>query len=100
MARSVDQVERILLSLIIVIHLDRMALDRDALLLLKVHRVEDLILHITRIQRIRNLQHSVGKGTLSMVDMRNDAKVSCVLHLKCIIGAKIVNKENFSLFLF
>ena len=68
-----------------------MALDRDALLFLKVHGVKDLVLHITRVEGIRHLQHSVGEGTFSVIDMRDDAKVSCILHRKCIIGAKIVN---------
>ena len=93
MTRSIDQVERIFLTLIIIIHLDGVALDRDALLLLKVHRVKDLVLHITRIQCIGHLQHSVCQSTLSVIDVRDDAKVSCVLHLKYIIGAKI---EQFS----
>ena len=91
MARSIDKVESILLTFIHIVHLDRMALDSNALLLLKVHGVKDLIFHITRIQCICNLEHSVREGTFSVVDMRNDAKVSCILHLIYIIGAKIVN---------
>ena len=90
MARSVDKVEGIFLSLIGIVHLDSVTLDGDALLLLKVHRVKDLILHITGVQSICNLQHSVGKSTFSMVNMCNDAKVSCILHRIYIIGAKIV----------
>ena len=91
MARSVDQVEGILLSVIHVVHLDCVALDGDSLLLLQIHRVEDLVLHVTRCQRICNLKHSVGQGTLSVVDMRYDTKVSSLLHCKSIIGAKIAN---------
>ena len=74
-----------------IIHLDRMALDSDALLLLQIHGVQNLVLHIAFRKGIRNLEHSVSQGALSMVNMRNDAKVSCMFHLLYIIGAKIIN---------
>ena len=47
MARSVDQVEDIFLSLVDVLHLDRVALDGDSLFPLKIHVVEHLSLHIS-----------------------------------------------------
>ena len=68
-----------------------MALDGDTLLLLKIHRVKDLVFHIASGQSVGDLQHSVGKGALAVVDMCNDAKVSCFLHRIRIIGAKITN---------
>ena len=46
MAGGIDQVERILLALIQILHLDGVALDRDALFLLQIHVVEDLVLHV------------------------------------------------------
>ena len=100
MARSVDKVESIFLTFIYIIHLDRVALDSNAFLLLKVHGVKDLILHITRVQSVGNLEHSVCEGTFSMVDMRDDAKVSCVLHLKVYNRCKDSKLRFFSLFLF
>ena len=75
-----------------IVHLDSVALDGDTLLLLKVHRVEDLILHVAGCQGICNLQHPVRQGTLTVVDMGYDAKISCLLHSKniAIILAKII----------
>ena len=78
--RSINQIKSICFTFIDIIHLDRMALDGNTLLLLKVHGIKDLVLHITGIKSIGNLEHSVCQSTLAMVNMRNDAKVSCLLH--------------------
>ena len=59
-----------------------MALDGDTLLLLEVHRVEDLVLHITCSKGIGYLEHSICQGTLAMVNMGNNTKVSCLLHFQ------------------
>ena len=49
MARSVDQVQLVCFAVLgLVIHRDRMRLDRDAALALEVHRIEQLILHVAR----------------------------------------------------
>ena len=80
MTRSIDQIKCILFTLIHIVHLDRMALDGNALLLLQVHGIKDLILHIATVESIRHFKHSVRQSTLSMVNMRNDAKISCLLH--------------------
>ena len=89
-ARSVDQVESVLFSVIYIVHLDRMALDGDALLLLKVHGVQNLVLHVTRSESVGYLQHPVRQGTLAMVDMGYDTEISCLLHCNAIIRAKII----------
>ena len=99
-ARSIDKIKRICLSVMDIIHLDGVALDRDALLLLQIHGVQDLVLHVTLGKCVRYFKHPVGQGALAVVDMRNDAKVSCVFHRLYIIGAKIINIEKISLFLF
>jgi hypothetical protein len=72
------------------------ALDGNALLLLKIHRVKDLILHVTGRQGIGNLKHSVRQGTLAMVNMGYDAKISCSFHL-CRNNPRKDN-SNFSIF--
>ena len=59
-----------------------MALDGDSLLLLKIHGVQDLVLHVACREGIRHLKHSVRQSALAMVDMRNDAKISCLLHFR------------------
>ena len=91
MARSVNKIKGVLLTLIHIIHLDCVTLDGNSLLFLKVHRVKDLILHITRIESVCHFQHSICKRTLTVVDVRDDAKISCFLHCTCIIAAKIAN---------
>ena len=68
------------LSLVDIIHLNRVALDRNTLLLLKIHRIKDLILHVTGIQCVGDLKHSVRQSTLSVIDMCYYTKVSSLLH--------------------
>ena len=89
MAGSVDEVELVLLALIIIEHLDRMALDRDALLLLEVHVVEDLVLHVTGAEGAGELQQAVGERALAVVNMGYDAEVSDVFHLAWAIYMQI-----------
>jgi hypothetical protein len=55
------------------------ALDRDALLALEVHRVEELLLHLALLDRLRVLEQAVGKGRLAVVDVRDDAEVADVV---------------------
>ncbi len=81
MARSVDQVELVLLPLAGVDHLDGVALDGYALFSLEIHVVKDLILHVTGSEGSGQLKQPVGQGALAVVNMRYDAKVSYVLHL-------------------
>ena len=80
MARSIDQIEPVVLASAAVEHLDRVALDGYSLLLLKVHVIEDLILHVAFAERSGELQQPVGQGALAVVDMRDYAKVAYVLH--------------------
>ena len=93
MAGGIDQVERILLALIQILHLDRMALDRDALLLLQVHVVEDLVLHVPGRKGLGQFQQPVRQGTLAVVDMRDDAEIADVLHARF---NSLVNRKDTS----
>ncbi len=77
--RRVDQVQNIRLAVIRVIREpDRMGLDRDAALPLEVHRVEDLRLHLARLQSARQLEESVRERALAVVDMGDDGEVADV----------------------
>ena len=82
MTRSVDEVEGIILTIVLIIHLDRVALDGDTFLLLKVHRIQHLVFHVSGCESVGYLQHSVSQGTLTMVNMRNNAEISCLLHIQ------------------
>ncbi len=81
-AGRVDQVERVLLAVVGgVVQADRVRLDGDAALALQVHRVEDLRLHLARLQGAGDLEKAVGERRLAVVDVRDDRKVSDVLRV-------------------
>ncbi len=79
-AGGVDEVQPVGLPAAGVLHLDRVALDGDALLPLQVHVVQHLVLHLPVAERTRQFQQPVRQRALSVVDMRDDAKVADVLH--------------------
>jgi hypothetical protein len=58
----------------------RLALDGDAPFPLYVHVVQDLILKIAVCYKMAFLDEAVGKGRLSVIDMRNDAEIAYVLY--------------------
>ena len=51
-------------------------LDRDALLALEVHRVEDLARHLPRIDRVGQLEQPVGERGLAVIDVGDDREVA------------------------
>ena len=55
-----------------------MGLDGDAPLALEVHRVEDLRLHLARLQRAGDLEKAVGERRLAVVDVGDDGEVADV----------------------
>jgi hypothetical protein len=55
-------------------------LDRNATLALEVHRVEELLLGLTLLDRSRDLQKAVGKSRFTVVDVGDDAKVARVFY--------------------
>ena len=88
MARSVDKVEDVFLTFIIIHHLYRMALDGDALLPLQIHGIQHLVLHLTLRQRVRILQKTIRQRTFPVVYMRYYAKVTDIFHLNGKIRCK------------
>jgi hypothetical protein len=55
------------------------ALDGDTTFTLQIHVIEHL--SFGDLDSLRELQHSVGQGRFTMIDMRNDTKVSYMIHL-------------------
>ncbi len=53
-----------------------MGLDGDAALALEVHGVEDLRLHLARLQRAGDLEEAVCERRLAVVDVRDDREVA------------------------
>jgi len=80
MPRGVNQIEKIVFPLILIRHLDGVALDGDSTLTLKIHIVKDLVLEIPRINGPGHLKKPVGKSALAMVYVRYYAKVAYVVH--------------------
>ena len=60
MARSVDQVQYVFLSLIDVFHLDGVALDRDSLFPFELHVVQYLCLQFPFRERFCRFEQTVG----------------------------------------
>ena len=76
-AGGVDEVEAVGHAVLgRVLETDGAGLDRDALLALEVHRIEDLARHLARIDRVRQLQQSIGEGGLAVVDVGDDREVT------------------------
>ena len=59
-----------------VVQADRVRLDRDAALALEVHRVEDLRLHLARLERAGQLEEAIGERGLAVIDVRDDGEVA------------------------
>ena len=59
-----------------VLEADGPRLDRDPLLALEVHRVEDLAHHLAAFDRVRQLEQPVRERGLAVIDMRDDREVA------------------------
>ena len=77
-ARRVDEVEFVELSLMPVFHADGPGLDRDAPLPLQLHIVEHLLLEETLLDRARAFEEPVGQRALAVVDVGDDGEVADV----------------------
>ena len=85
MARRVDQVEHVVLAVgRVVVQPDGVGLDGDAALALEVHAVEDLRLHLARLQRAGDLEKPVGQRRLAVIDVRDDRKIpdEALIHVR------------------
>ena len=76
-AGRVDQVELIGFPIVGgIVNANGIALNGDATFALDIHRVEKLCLHVTLIDRIRQLENAVRNRRLTVVDMRDDGEIS------------------------
>ena len=78
--RRVNKVENVLLALVVVLHLDGVALDGNAALAFQVHVVEHLILEIAVAHGLGILQQTVGQRALAVINMRNNTEISNIFH--------------------
>ena len=76
----IDQVQAVGLAVLRgVLEANGAGLDRDALLALEVHRVEDLARHLASVDRMGQLEQPVRQGRLAMIDVGDDRKVAQAL---------------------
>jgi hypothetical protein len=81
-AGRVDQIQHIPLAVLReIVHAGRLQLDRDAALALDVHIVQKLSLHLALLHRLGRLQQPVSERGLSMVNVRDDAKITNALRI-------------------
>ena len=80
MPRCVNEIEEIVAALMLIKHLDSMALDSDATLTFKVHIVKNLVLKITCVNRPGHLKKPVGKRALAMVYVCYYAEIAYAIH--------------------
>ena len=79
-ARGVDKVQGIDLTLILILHLDSVALDGDAALTLEIHVVEHLVNEFLLADGLGEFKKTIGQGRFAMVDMGDNAEIPDVLH--------------------
>ena len=80
MTRSVDEIQHISLAVLgLVVETDGSCLDGDAALTLKIHVVEDLILHDALLDRTAQLDEPVRQRRLTVVDVSDYRKVPDVV---------------------
>ena len=76
----VDEVEAVGQAVVRrVLEPDRAGLDRDALLALQVHRVEDLARHLAGVDRVGQLEQAVRQRRLAVIDVGDDREVAQAL---------------------
>ena len=81
MAGGVDQVQVVDLAILrLVLQRRRLRLDGDAALFFDLHRVQNLGLHLAFSKAATTLDESIGQGRFTVVNVRNDGKVSDVVH--------------------
>ena len=77
MAGRVDEVEAVDQAVSgRVLHPDCARLDRDPLLALEVHGVEDLAGHLSRVDGVGLLEQAVRQRRLAVIDMSDDREVA------------------------
>jgi hypothetical protein len=77
MSGRVDEIEPIDLAVVGgVLETDRAGLDRDALLALEIHRIEDLARHLAAFDGVGELKQPIGEGRLAVIDVGDDREVA------------------------
>jgi hypothetical protein len=76
-SRGINQVQLVDLSVLgLVIHRDRMRLDRDASLTLQIHGIQELFLHFAGRDGSGAMQQPIRERRLPVIDVSNNAEIT------------------------
>ena len=78
----------------VVHHSDSVELDRDSALPLQLVGVQHLVPHVSLVEGPSNLQHSIGKRRLAVIDMRDNTEVAYVVEVH--VGDDSASRVAFS----
>ena len=88
-ARRVHEVELVLFSVArLVHHAHGVRLDRDAALAFEIHRVEELLLRFTFLNRPGEFEQTIRQRRLAVVNVGDDAEIACVARHGVSFGKK------------
>ena len=68
-------------NMALILHMSRGEFNRDSLFALEFHTVEQLRLHLALSNRPGQFEHAISKCRFTMVDVRNDAKISNLIYI-------------------
>src|SRR5262249_53435316 len=80
-ARRIDKVQLVLLTIVRVVDRNRMHADGNTALPLEVHGVADLVAEFALRDSPGFQQELIGQGALAMIDVGDDAEVSDILRV-------------------
>jgi hypothetical protein len=76
-ARSVDEVELVLLTVVgFVVQPDSVGLDGDATLAFQVHAIQDLLHHFTLRERSSIFEQAICERGFTVINVRNNAEIA------------------------
>ncbi len=96
MPRRVDEVERVILTVLRMIgKADGAGFDGDAVLTLKIHIIKNLFCHISAVHRPAKLNKAVRQSRFSVIYMGDDGKIPDMI-LWCHLVLPSVNSSALS----
>lgn len=81
MPGSINQIQNILLSIVKIVHLNRMAFDRNAPFPFQVHVVKHLCLKVSFRNCVSHLKKAISQGAFPMINMGYDTEITDVFHI-------------------
>ena len=75
----IDQVQLVALTVTLIVHDHGAGFDRDTALTFQVHVVQQLLLHVAKLDGACCFQETIGERAFAVIDVSDDAKVANVL---------------------